>query len=546
MTPASTFSAAPLFAGDILARLAGLRQEAAAREGSASTLAPLMRALVEIDEALQSAPSGLKAEAARLASGEGPIASAADLLFASFAMTVGGRAEDARRILDHAMTAKLKPLERSFLFWQLSRFYFLMPAAFDVAADLGLRRLHRQIVRFWARRLDLRRRWVPPERRSAKTVIVMTNQLLGPTHAPTADTLDYVRILHELGYQVEVLCAAELPAQISLPVHRPFLGNYNRRLAGRHALGFEAFSVPLWQAGAAMPNEKDLKHVLRRVAALKPHAVIGVGGSMVGADLCAAATTVITLPLSARPPVGEGQVLCTTRAPEAAEEEALAAFGIAPQRLVPFTYRFRLPPRQGTGDPAPLALPEGALKAAVVSTRFDDEVGDEACAMMHTLLAAIPHLYLLFVGPFARYERLIANDPLLRTRTRALGFQADIRAVYAHCDVYLNLPRSGGGTSAAYALADGLPVLTVGGGDVAWVAGDAFVSPSLPALVERLAALARDPALREAESARARERFGVLSDRKAMLEGILEEVERRALFAMKAPLFSEHRSAGGR
>ncbi len=546
MTPASPFSAAPLFAGDVLARLAGLRQEAAARDGSAQTLAPLMRALVEIDEALGEAPASLRAEAARLASGPDPIASPADLLFASFAMHVGGRAEDARRILEHAMTAKLKPLERSFLFWQLSRFHFLVPARFDAAADLGLRRLHRKILRIWARRLDLRRRWLPPERRAAKTIVLITNQLLGPTHAPTADALDYVRILHDLGYEVEVLCAAELPAQVSLPVHRPFLGSYNRRLAGGHALGFEGFSVPLWQAQGAMPNERDLKHILRRVSACRPYAVLNIGGGMIGADLCAAATTVITLPLSARLPIGEGQVLCTTREPEAAEKEDLAAFGIAQERLLPFTYRFRLPPRQGSFDPAPLALPDGAFRAAVVSTRFDEEIGDEARTMMRTLLAAVPALHLLFIGPFARHERLIANDPLLRTRTRALGFQGDIRAVYAHCDVYLNLPRSGGGTSAAYALADGLPVLTLDGGDVAWVAGDGFVSPSWPALVERLAALARDPALRDAESARARARFAELSDRKAMLQGILEEVARRDLPAMKAPLFSERRSPAGR
>jgi len=546
VTSAPLYSAAPFLAGDVLARLAGLRREAAAREGDACPPAPLMRALAEIDEALTEAPAALKTEAARLASGPDPISSPAELLFASFAMHVGGRAEDARRILEHALTATLRPLERSFLFWQLSRFYFLAPAAFDAAADLGLRRLHRKIVRTWARRLELKRRWLPPERRAARRIVVMTNQILGLNHAPTADALDYVRTLHTLGYEVEVLCTAELPTQALLPVHRPFLGNYNRRLAGRHALELDGFSVPLWQAQAAMPNERELKQILRHVARLRPRAVISIGGSMVGADLCAAATTVITLPLSARLPIGEGQVLCTTSEPAAADREHLAAFGIAPQRLVPFTYCFRLPSRQATYDPAPLGLPEDSFRAAIVGNRLDDEIAGETLEMIRALIAAVPELHILFVGPFPRHERLVANDPLLRTRTHALGFQSDIRAVYEHCDVYISPPRSGGGTSAAYALADGLPVLTLDGGDVAWVAGREAVSPSLPALIERLRSLARDPALRDAESARARRRFEELSDRKAMLEGILEEVERRKLLAMKAPLFSERRPPAGR
>ena len=104
---------------------------------------------------------------------------------------------------------------------------------------------------------------------------------------------------------------------------------------------------------------------------------------------------------------------------------------------------------------------------------------------------------------------------------RCLGEVADIRALYGRCTALLNPPRQGGGGGAAYALAEGVPVVTYGWGDGASVSGPDFCVADRDAYLERAATLATDADAHAAAAAAARARFAAIGDRHRCVERLL-------------------------
>ena len=100
--------------------------------------------------------------------------------------------------------------------------------------------------------------------------------------------------------------------------------------------------------------------------------------------------------------------------------------------------------------------------------------------------------------------------------------------MYQHCDAYLNPPRYGGGSSAAFALAMGVPVLTLATGDVANIAGPRFVFASFDEIKAFVGRAATDLDHRREWSATAKARFDAIADREGMLRQIVDGVAARA------------------
>ena len=149
-------------------------------------------------------------------------------------------------------------------------------------------------------------------------------------------------------------------------------------------------------------------------------------------------------------------------------------------------------PREA-GPRAAFGLDEGAFVCAVVGNRLDDEADGAFLAMLEALFDRVPRAVAVFAGHADALPRRLAASRHAG-RLRHLGYVSDMGALLAVCDAYLNPRRTGGGASAAEALAAGAVPLSLPTGDVASVVGPRFTHPDYAAFVERLAALAADPA----------------------------------------------------
>lgn len=112
-------------------------------------------------------------------------------------------------------------------------------------------------------------------------------------------------------------------------------------------------------------------------------------------------------------------------------------------------------------------LDEEALVFVVAGTRLQSEVTTEFARTCEQLLSQLPHAVILFAGT-RQLDLATKFNPSLIAERRVVnvGFRQDFPELCAMCNVFLNPPRQGGGTSAQTAIINGLAVVTLNQGHI--------------------------------------------------------------------------------
>lgn len=372
------------------------------------------------------------------------------------------------------------------------------------------RRFYRLVVEETARRygLAVRIRRIAP-RDTVKRIALIPNQMLGEGHQPTVDAFDYARRLQD-DHGCEVVIVN--PNAMAVTGENGFVPEYSYNVSdeydGEQTIAAFGARVRMISFPQKRFDEDKLHSIVDAVEAFDPDVVIGFGGANVIADLFARTRPVLCLPTSSGLPTSLGRLILGY----GPEDDAYGWPEEVKGRFRPFTFGFT-PPAAGAplvrGD---FGLPDEGEVFVLVGNRLDQEVRDEFLALLDTLLDRVPDARVAFAGSVAALPGRIAP---LRNATRfdVLGHVDPIRSLYRVATAYLNPPRQGGGGSAAFALAEGVPVVTFASGDVARIAGAGFTVADEAAFVERAAALATDPALRAEQSTEAQIRFATAADR---------------------------------
>ena len=505
-----------------LACVAALASEAASlgTADGAAPYVPVLQAaqafLAEVPDAQQRA--GYVEAIARSIPAAGP----GRVLFLSFLFAV---TRDAGYLTAIDATLSKRPFtlqERYFFYWQLVTRHGEQPGGPDAAA------LYKSLLQEARSLPGVGGRWIPPRHRDPNAVIVLTTQLLGPQHAPTAECIDYCLMLQDLGKTVLLVNTAVMPWARPLPYYDAVRFNYLDSYSRVGKLNINERSIDFYQCRQPMPNAAEAAAIVRTVRERRPALVISMGHSNLAADLCAQVVTVATMAFVAQVARARSSLYLLPRPLGDGDRDHMRRWEIDPGQVVEIAATFRLPPRTKTFARRDLGLPEDAYVIAIVGNRLDDEITDTAAAELKRLLEQLPEAFVAFAGTFPGYARFTERDPIFAARTAFLGFQNDMLAVYDCCNAYWNPPRYGGGSSAAYALASGVPVLTLDGGDVALAAGRRFVFPSFDAMRAFVVRNARDAEHRRTWQAAARDRFSEMSDREGMMQRLLQDVAAKA------------------
>ncbi|WP_042692130.1 glycosyltransferase, partial [Azospirillum sp. B506] len=263
-----------------------------------------------------------------------------------------------------------------------------------------------------------------------------------------------------------------------------------------------------------------LRVIVEAIDGYDPDLIVAFGGSNIVADLFADAEArpVVAIPTTSGITISLAHIVLGYE--EKDHTLSIPALYRAPfaRRFRPFTFGFTPPP--STGVRVETGFPAGTFLFAVVGNRLDLEVSVEMLELFDEILDRCPDSALVFAGEVRDLPGRLA--PLHnRDRMRCLGHVPDIRAFYGGCGVFLNPPRQGGGGGASYALAEGVPVISYGWGDVASNAGPEFCVPDRDAYLARAVALASDSeALARARRA-AKARFAEIGDRDRCVERLL-------------------------
>lgn len=422
-----------------------------------------------------------------------------------------------------------------FLNWQVSARGFLNPGSVDGPTMEAVQARYQHIVRRYADALGLNLPFTPPAERDWDRVVLMTIQMLGPRHAPTFDALDYAAHLVRAGKRPLLINNDLFPRAMSAPFYAPSLANHITDRDGLDRVVHDGVSIDFHQIATVMPDQAEIVRLTRALYAARPGYVISMGHSNLLADLCGTFTTTVGFPFGTEFQITAASTYVLPRPWREGDEAAAAQRDLTRDLVLATDYRFSRPPPVRSISRADLGAPDGAIVAAVVGTRLDADASPAWMEKLGDALDRNPDLVVIFAGIFPSHAERVGARASLAARTKAVGLIDDVPALLDCCGLYLNPPRQGGGSSAAYALSAGAPVLTDPTGDVASIAGAAAL-PGLDDLDATLRRWREDPSWRAELSQRAKLRWREISDRAGLLRQIDDLA--RANAGRRAPVFA--------
>ncbi len=373
--------------------------------------------------------------------------------------------------------------------------------------------------------------------RDPKSVVFITQQLLGTGHAPTRDILSYVRFFQSrLGLDCRLVCADQFPARITTPLFRPLIANPSPFPLGPSEITTDDETIALYRVQGPFPDVKGTRAAVQYIADAKPALIIAHGAPNPLADLCTAFSTVVTRNTTSEIGPFESAASLLVRDPTPAEDDLLRSIGSDSEKVIRTDPAFDLTLPDAPAPKSAAGFEDTDFAVCVVGNRLDREAGPEFLDMLEGAAAAVNTLRIGFIGRIDNPAALVGARPNLGRASRFLGYQPDLLNLTGAFDVFVNPPRQGGGTSAAYALANGVPVLTLSGtSDIARICGPVFQCEDLEAMADRLEHLSRGGDALLSLQDQARQRFTEISDVAVMWMNPLREISRRTGAVLSLP-----------
>ncbi|WP_422377518.1 glycosyltransferase [Roseibium sp.] len=352
-------------------------------------------------------------------------------------------------------------------YYTLSNLSFLFPELRHegiISSDL-LRKIYLNAV------TGIKQKFPPPDsfRPNPSRIVVMLDQLLGKKHAPSFRAIRFVQILQE-DFQKEVLLLnTNMFSQLNSGyLTRRITPTVLKSLSQVKSEVVDGAVINLFQPAPPTLSDASIKAVLDTITAFGPSGILVVGNQCAIAEVFARDCFTLCSPLNndVIPDCLEVNYHAHMSAPGGNRQSSESKGQPGDQRsLFQFEGPYDVPEKTTSVSRQELNLPDHRPVIIVVGYRLGFEIDDAFLQMLEDVVSK-SDAFVYFLGRYADYTRLKTERPLLDQNSEYCTFQPDIVAVYEHCDLYLAPTRVGGGSSAVYAMASGLPVLSVSYGDI--------------------------------------------------------------------------------
>jgi len=352
--------------------------------------------------------------------------------------------------------------------------------------------------------------------------LILLSQFLAPPHAPTVDTLAKFRILREVwGYDVAIINTNERPSKIELPLLEKFPNNVHPQLSGFQVINaYGIDNLKIFTPTEEMPSHAGYISMMEFVESWQPEFILNYGAFNLSGEYLGQSVKTITMPA--------GTELLPTRTSQydvvfhpygPGEAEMVERFGMEEVRVIEALYNYDMPEQNERYDRADFALTEDDFVITVVGNRLDSELDEGNRTLLKGIAAIDPSIRLVFAGGTSDHTRAFLAGAIDPAQLRFPGFVKDMLGLYDLADLYVNPRRTGGASSAVYALGKGVAAYTLAKGHVADTTHPDFVFPDAEALTAGVAAAVA--AGRGALKTKALEGFERVGSRERMLETIL-------------------------
>lgn len=415
-----------------------------------------------------------------------------------------------------------------FLFYQLMSLLFRFQELYGESKE-ELWKFYEEIVDEYGKYLEPELlKVIPVQKRNKNVVIVITEQLISVQHAPTKTALERCKtLITELGKEVLLINDAEVLSQVGqIPFYGAMAGSYMPEKREETQQYWKGVTVPYYQCENNMPNFQEVEGLLRKIRAIAPERIIGIGKGGILANLASRMVPMLTIGLC----FSDLEYTCAKyqtlgRKLDLQDIEILKHMGYTKNHVIESIFTFSLRPQTEHISRMELGIPENKFVLTVVGARLDDEVTNEFMNFLENLLNE--DMYVCFVGTYRQYNERIKGFPKLKAQSTYLGFCNDVLSRMEICDLYVNPIRRGGGFSCVEAMFKGVPVVSVNYGDVAVNAGEEFCVKDYDEMRETILRYYSDKAFYDMKSMQARERADILLDTDKEFVRIIQEMDRR-------------------
>lgn len=317
--------------------------------------------------------------------------------------------------------------------------------------------------------------YIPIERRNANRIVIITEQISNDKHSPTLYVFNSIYYLRQLGYEIMVFsCPSDFYLAEDIWYRYRSVVSVEEYHGKTVTDTFRGEQVLFQQINLCGQDCIDRYRIMIDfIRDWNPLFVYEIGLVNGIGDLLTGMTTVVSEMLSIKDcSVSNAQILVRMEENEKEVEDQInSTMGSYQAQLwigEDMPIFIDKDPVEVTRNQ--LHLPEDKFLIAVVGNRLDQECGLEFVELLRNILQNIPAVGVVIVGDtrdlnvhFTEYENIYF-----------IGHQEHLQNIYDVMDLYLNPERVGGGYSCQMALQEGLPIVTLPGGDVAYMAEKDF------------------------------------------------------------------------
>lgn len=312
------------------------------------------------------------------------------------------------------------------------------------------------------------------DKRNKKSIVVITEQLLGTQHSPSKIVLDmiyYLQTIHK--YHVHLfVCPTSIYKSWDTWCNY-FYFNHIEELNGRTHFAYKDITIDCCQIPLKQENYELINQEIDYIMSLEPYFIYSLGCSNAIADMFSKITTVVAQSMDTELPCQDAQILLKlwkNNEKNSNIEHQLTK----KQRVIPYQFFYLLEDSGSRLSRKDLNLQDNQYLIAIVGNRLDDEITKEFSTKIRTIIDEYDHVSFVFVGDYNKCDDYF-KDLISKNRIYPLGYQDNLLSVYSCFNLYWNPPRKGGGISALMALKGGLPVVTLPDCDVAYHVGREFI-----------------------------------------------------------------------
>lgn len=371
---------------------------------------------------------------------------------------------------------------------------------------------------------------IPVEKRDKQFVVILVPQLLGEEHAPTKLVLEFGRIMQVYLKKKVLILNVVLDTDQELMKTVNVSSNYffarEDKWNGRGGYKYKDVSLNMYQIILRENNISELVQVVYDIYNMRPFCVWSFSGMAALAGAMQEFTSYIHTSTGQGYAAVEADIIVnyipTDQPRDIEDRNFLEQHGVKIKETE-FLFPYDMPGREiGRQE---YEIPAGAFCLGIVGTRLSAECSREFLRILDTILLNDPDIYVAFIGDVGMsFLQTIQYKSSCAQRYRFLGYQEELMVHLGMLDVFLNPPRMGGGNSGAMAMALGKPVVTLGAGDVAAVAGQEFIAQSLDDYPALVSAYKNDKDFYNAQSERARQKIKEMTTSDEELADIIQQV----------------------